>query len=164
MFRLACLALTAGFLLAALPAAAGEDPYDPCEHSTQECLDYMAQRMKDSGWVGVELEPVEGGGLEVLRVIAGSPAEAAGIREGDILKAINGFTVGVENPELEEDRKNWKPGAAVTWSMAREGNPRDLKLTLAAMPADVLARYIGQHMLRHANAALAAEGDEESAS
>ncbi|NNE44271.1 MAG: hypothetical protein HKN12_08670, partial [Gemmatimonadetes bacterium] len=85
MIRTACIALSAGFLLALpvapAPAAAGDSgEYDPCEHSTQECLDYMAQRMKDSGWVGVELDMSEHGGYEILRVIAGSPAEDAGIQ------------------------------------------------------------------------------------
>ena len=162
---LATLTLAAAAWLLPSPAAAGDEKdkeagYDPCEHSTQECLDYMAQRMKNSGWVGVELDPAEGGGLEVVRVIAGSPAEEAGILAGDVLQQINGMQVGLEdNPALEEAAKAWKPGVEVTWSMSRGGAPRDLEITLGRMPADVLARYIGQHMLRHADVTLS---DDES--
>ncbi|HET6278451.1 MAG TPA: PDZ domain-containing protein, partial [Candidatus Polarisedimenticolia bacterium] len=74
-------------VLAAAPAFAGEGK---CNASTQECLDKMAAHMKDSGWVGVELEKSDIGGYEVAKVIPGSPAEEAGIRAGDVLFAMNG--------------------------------------------------------------------------
>ena len=37
----------------------------------------------------------------------------------------------------------------------RDGADRELAITLAPMPADVLAAYIGQHMLDHAQMELA---------
>ena len=66
--------------------------------------------------------------------------------------------------KLDENRKSWKPGSSVTWTMRRDGNDRDLAITLAPMPADVLARYVGTHMLEHAQMELAASdeaGDHE---
>jgi len=51
----------------------------------------MATRMKNSGWVGVELDVDEKSGvMTVNKVIPGSPAEAAGIQTKDVLYALNG--------------------------------------------------------------------------
>ena len=47
------LIMAAMLALIATTASAGEG--HKCEHATQECLDYMAQKMENSGWVGVEL-------------------------------------------------------------------------------------------------------------
>jgi C-terminal processing protease CtpA/Prc len=144
-------------VLALLPTGArsgGECPYN-----TQECLDYMANKMKDSGWVGVELENAEkGSGMVVTAVVEGSPAEAAGIQSGDILVSINGIPLNKDNePALAKAREAWKPGSEVTWAMTRGASPRDLQITLGRMPADVLARFIGQHMLEHAEMEVASQ-------
>jgi C-terminal processing protease CtpA/Prc len=144
-------------LLVATSAWAGSG--SKCTRSTQECLDYMATKMKDSGWVGVELEgdDVKYGPMTVVKIIDGSPAQKAGIQPGDILVAINGIPLEEGNQEkLASARAASKPGQSVTWTMRREGEKRDVTITLAAMPADVLARYIGQHMLEHVTAEAAA--------
>lgn len=144
-----------GVLLLAVSVAFGGG--EKCKMSTQECLDTMATKMKDSGWVGVELEGIEGApGMTVLRVVPDSPAEAAGIEVGDVLLAINGIELIEENQEkLSENRAKSKPGATTTWTMTRGDARRELHITLAPMPADVLAAYIGQHMLEHASVELA---------
>ena len=136
-------------LVAVLPALAGE--YKKCTLSTQECLDHMAQKMKNSGWVGLELDKDETtGGLLVQKVIPGSPAESAGIQAGDVLAALNGVQISQANDaELQKVRKEWKPGQSVTYTIKRNGADRQENLTLAPMPADVLAKWIGQHMLEH---------------
>jgi C-terminal processing protease CtpA/Prc len=157
------LALCAAILVASMPAHAGGGK---CTSSTQECLDYMATKMKDSGWVGVELDVDEDTHvMTVTKVVADSPAEGAGIQPGDVLFAINGIELNKENEKkLSENRKSWKPGSSVTWTMRRDGNDRDLAITMAPMPADVLARYVGTHMLEHAQMELAASdeaGDHE---
>jgi hypothetical protein len=43
-----------------------------CPYSTQECLNYMAARLKASGWIGIEYDPEKAN--EISRVVAGSPA------------------------------------------------------------------------------------------
>jgi C-terminal processing protease CtpA/Prc len=149
------LGLMALFVFAAVPADAGE-----CSYSTQECLDYMATKMKDGGWVGVELDrPDEAkhGPMTVMKVVEGSPAEEAGIQPGDVLVAMNGIELSEANGEkLMQDKKNWKPGSSVNWTMKRNETDRKVAITLAPMPADILAQYIGQHMLDHAAVELAA--------
>jgi C-terminal processing protease CtpA/Prc len=131
---------------------------EKCEYSTQECLDYMATKMKGSGWVGVELDRAEDTeAMRVTRIVANSPAEGAGIQAGDLLVAINGIALGKANEEkLMEARAMFKPGDSVTWTMKRGASDREVAITLAPMPADVLAAYIGQHMLEHAQVEVAA--------
>jgi C-terminal processing protease CtpA/Prc len=148
-------ALAAAFALAAQAAAAGEGA--KCKNSTQECLDYMANKMKNSGWVGVELdETADEVGMQVTKVMTGTPAEAAGIQIGDVLLAINGIELKEDNEaKLSEARGTWKPGADVKWTMRRGDSQRELTITLAPMPADVLARYVGEHMLQHAEVTVA---------
>jgi C-terminal processing protease CtpA/Prc len=139
-------------LLAAAPSIAGETG-KKCPESTQVCLDHMATKMKTSGWVGIELDVDEKTGMmTVNKVIPGSPAEASGIQPKDVLYALNGVVIDKNNEEaLYKARKEWKPGQAVTYTIKRDGMDRQVTLTLAPMPADVLARYIGLHMLEHAN-------------
>ena len=129
-----------------------------CSYSTQDCLDHMAAKMKTSGWVGVELEYKESGALTVLKVIPGSPAEGAGIQPGDELFALNGVEINDKNDEaLKKAKKDWKPGQNVNYTIKRDGQSKQIALTLAPMPAEVLARFIGEHMLEHAATEVAAK-------
>ena len=143
-------------VVATVPVLAGEHG-KKCTATTQECLDHMATKMKNSGWVGLELEPNQDAGtLTVLKVVPGSPAEAADIKPGDVLYTLNGVRMTEDNQEaLAKARKEWKPGQSVTYTIKRNGADREVTLTLAPMPADVLARYIGQHMLDHVSTEVA---------
>ena len=154
MHRHVCLILVAVAMLAILPVFAGE--HGKCTMSTQECLDHMAASMKSSGWVGVEFDPDKPEGYAVTKVIPGSPAEAAGITAGDILVALNGVALKKENDEaLMKARKDWKPGQSVSYTVKRNGSERQVSLTLAPWPADIIAKTIGQHMLEHASGEIA---------
>ena len=143
-------------LPAALPIA-GEKPdkdkASKCPHTTQECLDMMATKLRDRGWVGISYEMDDTrGGLDVRRVIAGSPAQKAGILEGDLILKLNGATF-VEQTGMDMMKKNadlMKPGNTITYTLLRAGKELDVKVTLAPMPEEVLAQLIGMHMLEHA--------------
>jgi S1-C subfamily serine protease len=136
-------------LLAGSLALAGDYK---CKSSTQDCLDAMANKMKSAGWVGIEYDPEGPDGAPVVKVVVpGSPAAAAGLEPGDVLYAVNGVRFASGNEDaLGKVRKEWKPGQSVTYAVRRNGADRDVALTLAPMPADVLAKWIGQHMLEHA--------------
>ena len=70
---------------------------------------------------------------------------------------MNGVRLGKENgPALAKVRKEWKPGQSVTYTIKREGVDREIALTLAPMPADVMARWIGEHLKQHEAAERAA--------
>jgi predicted metalloprotease with PDZ domain len=138
-----------------LPAYAGTTTYKKCTASTQSCLDYMAAKLKNKGWLGIEYdqEPAE---VKITRVVPGSPAEAAGFAVGDVLVSVNGvkFASNTEDRcmtcEATQDR--WKPGARVDYVVLRRGKELRLTPTLAALPPDIMAQIIGMHMLEHASA------------
>ncbi|HXH28510.1 MAG TPA: PDZ domain-containing protein [Candidatus Polarisedimenticolia bacterium] len=139
-------------------ALAGDSGHK-CKLSTQDCLNHMAAKMKNSGWVGLELDMDDNTHvLTVTKVVPGSPAEAAGMQPGDVLYALNGVQINDANEEqLKQVKKDWKPGQSVNYTIKRNGEDHQVTLTLAPMPADVLARYIGQHMLEHATVDVAAK-------
>jgi C-terminal processing protease CtpA/Prc len=149
------LVLLAVAVFAVSLALAGGDY--KCTASTQECLDHMAAKFEKSGFVGVELDSDKAtGGHVITRVMSGSPAEAAGLQAGDVLVALNGVRISEDNHKaLKKAKKSWKPGQDVTYTIKRGGKDREVNLTLAPIPADVLAQWIGSHMLDHAQVEIA---------
>lgn len=157
MRQLRSVAVAAALLALGGLASAGEK----CTSTTQECLDYMSQKMKDSGWVGIEMEPVENGsGWTITKVVPNSPAEAGGMQPGDILFAMYGIELNEANQEkIQQARADWKPGQHVEYTVRRAGESHEIHLTLAAMPADVLASWIGRHLMEsHASVEEAGKG------
>ena len=127
-----------------------------CNASTQECLDKMAAHLQKTGWVGIKLDETEDGRLQVTDVVADSPAVAAGFQKGDILVAMQGIRYAEENHEAMMKAKDEQhPGSKVTYTVERKGKTQDLKVTLAKVPQDVLAQWIGGHMLQHAEVEIA---------
>jgi len=129
-----------------------------CPYSTQDCLNHMAARLKASGWIGIEYDTDESTGVAtVKKIFPGSPAEKGGLEAGDVLFALNGVPIRNDNEkELAEARKEWKPGQTVHYTIKRNGQTKAIDIVLAPWPADVLAHYIGEHMLEHAEADAAA--------
>lgn len=149
-------------VLIPLPALAGEKDKEAhkCTASTQECLNKMVQSMKTRGWIGIEMDEVKGTKTVVIkRVVPGSPAEAAGFQVGDVLVAVEGKRFA-DNTETEcvtcaVMKENWVPGRKVTYLVSRNGSEVTVAPTLASVPPDVLAQWVGSHMIEHAQVEIA---------
>lgn len=114
----------------------------------KQCVHKMAAKLKSKGFIGVELDHnKETHALTVTRVIEKTPAERAGIQKGDELYAVNGLTYSKEN--MDTVSKLMKPDHQVTVTIKRNGVSKDLKVTLASMPEDTIAKYIGHHVMHH---------------
>ncbi len=144
----------AALALSVVSVVAGEGY--KCDASTQDCLDQMAASLQKKGWVGIKLDETDDGRHQVTEVIADSPAVKAGFKAGDILVALDGIEFAEENHEaMMEARKTQHPGSKVTYTVERYGKTRDLNVKLAKVPQDVLAQWIGAHMMDHANVEIA---------
>ena len=143
-------ALTVALILSfGLSSLAGE----PCNKPVQDCLNSMVIELKSTGFIGVELDKGKKGKEEKLvvkKVIPGSPAEKVGIQVGDELYSIEGLRFTKAN--WKKIGKVKKPGAKVTCIIKRNGANKELAITLVPMPADLMAKYIGEHMMMHAKA------------
>ena len=133
----------------AAPAMAGEGY--KCTASTQDCLNKMAKNLQNRGWVGIEMD--DKGGTDqmvVTKVVEGSPAEKAGFKKGDVLAAVNGIAFTDANEKkLKDVRYSMKPGADFTYTVVRHGAKKDLHVELGHIPENVMAQWVGGHMMDH---------------
>ncbi|HHQ48525.1 MAG TPA: M61 family peptidase [Acidobacteria bacterium] len=92
-----------------------------------------------ASFTGIALTDAEDDrGARVRWVEPGSPAEAAGLGEGDLLLAVDGHTG--DHAALEEVLKRLKPGRKVTLGVVR--GDRFLELGLEPVPVDPLRRAV----------------------
>jgi len=66
-------------------------------------------------------------------VINGSPADKAGLKEGDIITKVNGEAVNADNPVASRMSK-YKVGDTVEITYVRDGKEQKTKVTLEAAP------------------------------
>ena len=72
-------------------------------------------------------------GISVQSVVKDSPAEKAGIKQGDIITKFEGKKVTTV-PELNRLRNNYKIGDTVTITILRSGKEEDVQVTLGVEP------------------------------
>jgi C-terminal processing protease CtpA/Prc len=137
-------------LAMAAPLLAGDGK--KCSHSTQECLDSMTAKLQDRGWVGIEYDEDT---MAVSRVVPDSPAMAAGFKDGDVMTAVNGIPLNDDN-NAKLKKIDWSPGSELTYTVMRNGASKNLHVTLGKLPKDVMAQWVGNHMIeQHASVKVA---------
>src|SRR5213596_303121 len=96
------------------------------------------------GWLGIAIQDVTDElagtfgvreGVLVAEVVKGGPAEAAGIRQGDVIVELNGAPIK-EVPELQRRVAAVAPGQPVRLKVIRERKPVALSVTVTEMPAE----------------------------
>lgn len=90
---------------------------------------FAQQPQKGSGFLGLATEPREGGGLRVTKVGNKSPAESAGMKEGDVLLKLNGKILE-SREQLKEMLKEMAAGDEVALDFERGGKPQTLTFNL----------------------------------
>ena len=70
------------------------------------------------------------GGAIVNAVTTGGPADRAGVRQGDVIRSLDGKLVDSNN-SLRNAIARTAPGTSVTLSLYREGRTEDVRVTLA---------------------------------
>ena len=68
-------------------------------------------------------------------VVVGSPADKAGVKDGDIVTSIEGIAINGEHP-LDAVLTQFAPGRTVTLGINRDGKTLNLQLTLGTRPTN----------------------------
>ncbi|MDS7596563.1 Do family serine endopeptidase [Agrobacterium tumefaciens] len=112
--------------------------------------DVIADLMKDGkverGWLGVQIQPVskdiaeslglsEASGALVVAPQAGSPGDKAGIKQGDIITAVNGDPIK-DARDLSRRIGGMAPNAKVEISLWRAGKSQSVTVTLGDLASD----------------------------
>jgi carboxyl-terminal processing protease len=157
MKRLGFVAVVVLMLAVAAPAVAGGK--HKCTASADDCLNKMSAKYQKTAWLGIETEETKGGHRAVSRVFEGSPAEKAGFKKGDILLALNGVEMTDENKDaLKKVKHSLTAGSHATYVVKRQGGKVKLEAELGSVPREVMAQWIGDHMLDgHAEMKLASK-------
>jgi serine protease Do len=98
------------------------------------------------GWLGIRIQPLtedlaqsfgakEGDGVLVADVMPGSPAEAGGLRAGDVILEFEGQRTP-EVPDLQRAVADMPPGKAARVTILREGQRETREIEIGEMPGD----------------------------
>ncbi len=104
----------------------------------------------ERGWIGVQVQPVNENIAESLgmrnaegalvdEVQDGGPAAKAGLKAGDVITAINSDAVH-DSRDLAKKIGAMSPGAKVALNVIRDGQHKNLSLSLEQMPNDKQAK------------------------
>jgi C-terminal processing protease CtpA/Prc len=146
-------AVTLLFAGAGLALAGGAEC---AEKHTQASYDEMAKKYAKHGYLGIETEKNAAGAYAISKIAPGSPAEKAGFQKGDVLVALNGARFGDDNKEAVKKAKSaLGPGKAATYTVTRGGSEKQLTATLSEVPREVLAQWVGEHVVGHTSVQVA---------
>ena len=126
-------------LVAATPVAAAEPP---CPLDIATCVARF-QLMRERPWMGVGVDRDSLGTYHIVSVTPGTPAEAAGIKPGDLLQSI----ANKAPADWFAGRASWKTGDRGRLVVLRDGHQRTLEMEYRVIPEDVLANIIGTHII-----------------
>jgi carboxyl-terminal processing protease len=118
------------------------------DHSTFLTPDeFEDMKVSTSGtYAGIGVEVVPGkGGVSVVRRMAGSPAERAGIKTGDIIVKIDGIAVDPQDLDGAIARMRGPEGSRIRLAVQREGSPALLEFQVER--AHVLLHSVAAELL-----------------
>lgn len=93
------------------------------------------------GWLGVSISDNEQGQVEILDVRKDSPAELAGLKEGDIVLKFEGKTVA-SSAMLVSAIRSRKPGQDIRLEVERKGKVQEVKVKLGEYPEEEARREL----------------------
>jgi carboxyl-terminal processing protease len=105
-----------------------QDPYSELM-SPRQLTQFNTNTAGRYGGLGMRIEEQPGKGVTIVVVFPNTPAERAGIREGDVIVGIDTLTVRGWNSRRVADSLTGVPGTKVNVTFARPGVPEPIKAT-----------------------------------
>ncbi|HEY4944531.1 MAG TPA: trypsin-like peptidase domain-containing protein [Candidatus Limnocylindrales bacterium] len=99
---------------------------------TQQIADQAKLPVSQGAW----LQATTTGGATDPAIVPGSPAEKAGLKDGDIITAVDGVKITAIAP-LDDILTEHTPGTTVALDVLRDGKTITLTLTLGTRPANL---------------------------
>jgi putative serine protease PepD len=106
----------------------------PSNTVAQIAQEIIAGKKVVHAYVGVELSGNSAGGALISSVEAGTPATAAGLKAGDLVTAIDGQAI-TSTDQFIAVIDNYAPGQTITVTLTRQGQTKQIKVTLGTRPA-----------------------------
>jgi putative serine protease PepD len=107
----------------------------PSDTVAQIAADLIADGEVEHAYLGVATgDTSSGDGASIAEVRPGTPAAAAGLREGDVVTEIDGEAVA-DADELRTLIDARQPGDSVELTIVRDGNEQTIEVELAARPS-----------------------------
>jgi hypothetical protein len=113
-------------------------PVDP-RAGAEITLDLSLPAFRAAG-VGTQIQ-AEDGGVRLVKVYPGTPAEQAGLVGGDLVIALDGEDVSGLDADEFIDRALGPEGSQVTYTVLRDGAPVDVVMTRRPMDAPPAGRH-----------------------
>ena len=85
-------------------------------------------------WVGIEYDSRYTGGVHIVRVIHGGPAETAGLQADDIITWVDGYQINSGAEFIIYLERYKSPGNTISLKISRGGTSLDIPLTLGQRP------------------------------
>jgi len=159
MKKISWLIALAALVAISAPAFAGGEKCSATDASA--CLSHWSS-MKGGPWLGAKYDKAADGTISVKEVVAGSPAEKAGMKSGDILVALNGVSFA-DKDAIKQAKSSIKAGSKVTYTVKRGNAEKKLAVTMEPMPDAVFAQMVGDHVVaNHMPAAPTAAAAEKT--
>ena len=135
--------------MVAVVAFAGALPAVACDgHSKNSATTASAGAHSCSGmsrstaWAGAWLQRSAGGQVTVAAVAKGSPAARSGLRQGDVVLAVNGRELNAEGSgHMCADGSACAIGSSFAYTIQRGGSTRVVKVKLEKMRAEATTRF-----------------------
>jgi putative serine protease PepD len=104
----------------------------PSDTAQRVARELISEGRVDHAYLGVSLP--DDGAAKIDQVVAGSPADRAGLQQGDEVTAVDGKAIKTGD-ELREAIDARKPDDKITLTIKRSGQERTVQVTLGQRPA-----------------------------